>query len=668
VASPDHLGLIFEETAPISTYLFAFAAGKFVAEDIERDGRRFRMLHREPDAAKVARNRDAIVDLHARSLAWLEDYTGIPYPFGKFEFILIPSFQFGGMEHPGAIYYNATSLLLDESATQAQHLGRANLIAHETAHMWFGDLVTMRWFNDVWMKEVFANFMAAKVVNPLFPDVNHELRFLLQHYPAAYDVDRTGGTNPIRQDLDNLNEAGSLYGAIIYQKAPIVMRQLERLLGEDAMRDGLREYLRSHQFGSADWADLVRILDARTPIDLVLWSRAWVEERGRPRIHVDLKTEGGAASVTLTTEDSLGRALSWPQSLTIVAGSRAKVTSTGEHYFPGTATWPVADPLPAWILPNGGGLGYGDFVLAPEILSALAEALPALEHALTRGAALVTLWESMLEGRFAPSAMRAVLEAALPREVDELITAQMLDYLRAQFWRFTAADDRGAAAERIEALLRSGLDRASTTSRKAAWFATLRGVATTPDTIAWLERVWRGDATIPGLPLSETDFADLALELAVRDVANSDAILRGQLERFTSDDRRARFAFVMPAVSGDAAVRAAFFQSLRDIQQRRREAWVLEAVRYLHHPLRAPVSVTFVADALGLVREIQRTGDIFFPKRWADATLGGYQPPRTASDVRTFIDALPTDYPPRLRWILLSAADPLFRASVIAHQ
>ena len=193
---------------------------------------------------------------HARS-TWLEDYTAIPYPFGKFDFVLIPSFQFGGMEHPGAIYYNASGLLLDESATQNQFLGRASVISHETAHMWFGDLVTMRWFNDVWMKEVFANFMAAKIVNPSFPAVNHELRFLYQHYPSAYEVDRTDGANPIRQDLANLNEAGSLYGAIIYQKAPIVMRQLELLMGAGPFRDGLREYLKAHSFGNATWSDLI---------------------------------------------------------------------------------------------------------------------------------------------------------------------------------------------------------------------------------------------------------------------------------------------------------------------------------------------------------------------------------------------------------------------------
>src|SRR5687767_6686528 len=272
----------FAETQPLPTYLFSFAAGKFSVETATRNGRELRMFHRETDAAKVARNRDAIFDLHASSLAWLEEYTALPYPFGKFDMVLIPSFQFTGMEHPGAILYNSGSLLLEESATQNQLLDRASVIAHETAHMWFGDLVTMQWFNDVWMKEVFANFMAGKIVNPSFPQVNHELRFLLANYPAAYQVDRTAGANPIRQPLANLDEAGQLYGPIIYQKAPVVMRQLETLIGADVLRDGLREYLKGHAFGNATWLDLVNLLDRRTPQNLAAWSRAWVEERARP--------------------------------------------------------------------------------------------------------------------------------------------------------------------------------------------------------------------------------------------------------------------------------------------------------------------------------------------------------------------------------------------------
>ena len=185
----------------------------------------------KPTREKSRETATRLFDLHAAALEWLERYTGIPYPFGKFDFFLVPAFQFGGMEHPGAVFYNAPGLMLDESATQNQLLERASTISHETSHMWFGDLVTMRWFTDVWMKEVFANFMAAKIVNPSFPGVNHDLRFLHAYYPLAYDVDRTAGTNAIRQPLDNLKDAGTLYGAIIYQKAPIVMRQLETIMG-----------------------------------------------------------------------------------------------------------------------------------------------------------------------------------------------------------------------------------------------------------------------------------------------------------------------------------------------------------------------------------------------------------------------------------------------------
>ena len=167
------------------------------------------------------------------------------------------------MEHVGAIQYRASSLFLDEAPSETRLLGRAGLIAHETAHMWFGNLVTMEWFNDVWTKEVFATFMAGKMVNPSFPDVNHDLNFLVRQYPRAYSVDRTEGANPIRQHLPNLNEAGQMYGAIIYNKAPIMMRKLEKVIGEELFREGIQEYLESYAFDNATWPALIEILDAK---------------------------------------------------------------------------------------------------------------------------------------------------------------------------------------------------------------------------------------------------------------------------------------------------------------------------------------------------------------------------------------------------------------------
>jgi aminopeptidase N len=282
VASVEGQEIRFERSDLIPSYLFSFAAGKF--ETVTRDvgGRQITMLHRETDARKVVRNLDEIFNLHATALDWLEDYTGIDYPYKKFGFVLIPAMQYGGMEHVGAIVYRSSLLFLEEAPSDTQLLERAGLIAHETAHMWFGNLVTMDWFNDVWTKEVFASFMSAKIVNPSFPDVNHELNFLVRRYPAAYSVDRSEGANPIRQYLPNLNEAGQMYGAIIYNKAPIMMRALELLIGEALFREGIQEYLQTYAFANATWPDLIEILDRKTDVDLAAWSDDWVNKPGRP--------------------------------------------------------------------------------------------------------------------------------------------------------------------------------------------------------------------------------------------------------------------------------------------------------------------------------------------------------------------------------------------------
>jgi aminopeptidase N len=220
------------------------------------------------------------------------------------------------------------------------------------------------------MKEVFANFMAAKIVNPSFPEVNHELRFLLAHYPAAYDVDRTLGTNPIRQTLDNLNEAGSLYGAIIYQKAPIVMRHLESLMGEEAFRDGLREYLKTFAFKNATWLDLIAMLDTRTPLDLASWSKVWVEEAGRPVIATELEVEGGRVrSLAFRQRDPLNRERRWPEQLRVTLGylqpNESRVLTVDLAHERVDVKEAIGLAAPLYVLPNGGGWAYGGFTVDP---------------------------------------------------------------------------------------------------------------------------------------------------------------------------------------------------------------------------------------------------------------------------------------------------------------
>jgi aminopeptidase N len=670
-AASESVRVRFAETKPVPTYLFAFAAGKLSIETAERGGRTLRMFHRETDTARLERNRAAIFELHAAALDWLERYTGVQYPWGKFDFFLVPAFQFSGMEHPGAIYYNAPTLLLEPSATTNQLLARASIIAHETAHMWFGDLVTMRWFDDVWMKEVFANHFAAKIVNPSFPEINHELRFLYAHYPGAYAVDRTAGTHAIRQPLDNLRNAGTLYGPIIYLKAPIVMRQLERILGDDGMRRGLREYLRRFAYANASWTDLIALLDTRTTDDLAAWSRTWVEGSGRPTISTELQMdgEGRACSATLTQRDPDEQSRVWTQQIEIALGYQDGVRLVKVPLR--SARSDIADvrgwPAPLFVLPNGSGLAYGRVVLDERSLAWLTAHLPDVRDPLTRGSAWITLWDELLERRIPPASLLDLALRSLPAEDDELNVQRILAYMESTFWRFTDASGRSARASGIERVLRDGMDRAATSSLKGAWFRSLARVATTPATVAWLEQVWRMEVEVPGLVLSEPDYTSLAQELAVRELPAAPAILDAQLARITNPDRKARFAFVRPALSADAGTRDAFFTSLADPATRRHEAWVLEALEFLHHPLRAARSERYVRPSLDLLVDIQQTGDIFFPKRWMDATLGGHRSGRVATVVREFLDQS-RDLSPRLRRIVLQAADELFRASAIGAE
>jgi aminopeptidase N len=660
--------LRFAETEPLPTYLFAFVAGKFEVEQEERNGRMLRMIHRETDAEKLARNREALFTLHFAALDWLERYTAIPYPFEKLDFVLIPAFQYSGMEHAGAILYRDRRLLLDESATQNDYLGRASLIAHETAHMWFGDLVTMEWFDDVWMKEVFASFMAAKIVEPSFPEVNHDLRFLLDHHPDAYRVDRTAGANQIRQPLENLNEAGSLYGAIIYNKAPIMMRQLELAVGETPFRDGMREYLETYRFGNASWNDLVAILDRRLPQSLADWSQVWVDQPGRPTISADMSLAADQIErLELKQEDPSGAGRIWPQTVSVTIGYgdtmvARRVALTG----PSTSVADIEElARPDFVLPDGSGLGYAYFQLDERSRSFLLQHLPGLDDATVRGAGWVSLWDAVLEREVTPDRFLDLCLRGLVEEEDEQNLQLVISYLDTTFWRLLSPEARAQQAPQVEQVLWQELQQAETATLTGALFRAYRDMALTPDGIDRLVQVWRQQLEVPGLVLSEDERTDLAFELAVREVDGWKEILDGQGEQIENPDRKQRFDFIRPALAADPAVRESFFASLSEVDNRAREPWVLTALRYLHHPLRANHSVRFIAPSLELLEEIQRTGDIFFPKGWLDASLRGHSSTEAADTVQEFLDSR-QDYPSRLHGKILQSADMLMRADKIA--
>jgi len=635
--------ITFRPTEPLSTYLFSFVAGQLKKVEYADGERILTAYHRETDPKKVAQL-DVIFGQVAASLHWLEDYTDIPYPFAKYSFIILPGFQYGGMEHTGATLYNDNSMFLSEHPTLDEELARAKLIAHETAHMWFGDYVTMDWFNDVWTKEVFANYFAACITEPLFPSVNHSLNWIKTYTAASLAEDRTLGSNSIRQPLDNLRNAGLIYGNIIYNKAPVMMQKLVEIMGEDAYQKGIREYLKTYAYGNATWDDLIAILDGHTEEDLATFNDVWVNQKGMP--HITFTNRCG--QLEIRQKDPLNRGLLWPQRFQITFQGAEESTSMEVDLVHETFALTVPLGTEA-ILPNTDGRGYGLFIPDEESKAWILSHWQETTDDTARQSLLMQLYENYQHQLISDKEWMNALMNGLKSEKNVLIASTLCSYLgdplsqlgdknlEQQIWQWT--EKHPLASCRLQ------LIRCLISNAKA------------PESIERIYQLWEKQSHPM---LNERDYMTMAYELALHLPEKYESIRDIQRERITNPDRRRQFDFIVQAVTPDTLQMDAFFQSLLKAENRRIEPWAASALAYLNHPLRQPYSVKYIRPGLEVLQEVQRTGDIFFPKNWVSALLRNHKSKEAYQEVQAFFEAHP-EYPSLLKNKILQAAWPLYR-------
>ena len=251
--------ITFADTIPMSTYLAAFAVGPFAAtEPVDVDGVPLRVI--------APQGKEGLAEYALRCgefcLRYLTDYYGIPYPGGKLDLVAIPDFAFGAMENLGCVTFRETALLADEgSATTAELMRVLDVIGHELAHMWFGDLVTMEWWDGIWLNEAFATFMEMKATDAMRPDWNRWLEFAAAERPWALKVDDLAGSRPVEFEVRMPEEAHAMFDAITYGKGSAVLWMMEQFIGEDVFREGVGEYLRAHAYGNTRTAHLWEALN-----------------------------------------------------------------------------------------------------------------------------------------------------------------------------------------------------------------------------------------------------------------------------------------------------------------------------------------------------------------------------------------------------------------------
>ncbi|TDS16958.1 aminopeptidase N [Maribacter caenipelagi] len=657
----------FGASDQMSTYLFSFVAGKFESVTQNPANMDMTILYRETDTTKIKYSLDSIFNLHQQSLSFLEKYTAYPFPFQKMDFAAIPGFQYGGMEHVGAIQYRESSLFLDKSATANNKLSRAKLIAHETSHMWFGDLVTMNWFNDVWMKEVFANFMADKIMNPAFPDIDHQLAFMINHYPNAYSEDRTLGTNPIRQDLDNLNNAGSLYGSIIYNKAPIMMRQLETVLGKEAFQTGIQEYINTYAFKNAVWGELIAILDKKSTTDMVAWSDVWVNNSSRPIFShvIEYDDDNYITSFKLfqNAEDKTNH--SWPQTFEVLFLYPDKSKTLTVNMIDNELVVQDAIGLakPTSILYNSNAEGYGVFPIQEKDL----EIIPTIHDQVARGYAYINVYENMLNGSITPAKAIKLYSTGLVNEKNELLISLISRYTTSVFWKYLTAEQRLYYQKEISEQVWSRLQEELPANIKKTLYSSYKSIGYTNLSLNHLYKIWKKELVINNLKLNDDNYTELAMDLALYGHPESESILKTAEQAISNNDKLNRFKFLLPSLSKDQQTRNTFFESLQLEENRAKESWVANAMNNLNHPLHQEKSIQHLRPSLDLVEEIQKTGDIFFPKRWLSSTIGNYTSPEAFEILQSYLKENP-DLNSSLKSKVLQASDDLRRVQLLQKQ
>jgi aminopeptidase N len=445
---------VFAETKPISTYVFAFAAGPFEAfadkggnlsgsEGVPvrdkgstlatpkntRPNNRGTPIRAQPywgnqepsvtagpltpatsiyvrksQAAKFKPHAAEVFRLNREGVKFLETYFDYKFPFPKYDIVLIPEFPFGGMEHAGATFLSEASVIFPQEPTKNDYISRANLIFHEAAHQWFGDTVTMKWFDDLWLKEGFAEFMAYKTLEAVMPEYNAWKVFYERNKQAAYLTDSTKGTTPIYQEIANLNAAKSAYGNIVYRKAPSFLRQAEFFLGEDDFRTATRAFLKKHDFANAGWEDLVHEFEEVWGANLDRWAEKWVTERGLPIVR------GSVSSVekgcfTLDFRESFdGKEIVDGWRMRIKTLMRfAKTSRTVDHQLWGISGFAGCDGAPPqMLLPNYGDYGYGIFLLDDKSRDYVLKNIGREKDDFLRTMMWGSLWDSVREAELDP--------------------------------------------------------------------------------------------------------------------------------------------------------------------------------------------------------------------------------------------------------------------------
>ena len=454
VARSSHDGrtvITFADTMVMSSYLVAFVVGRLeITEPVDVDGIPLRIVHVPGKGHLTAFG----LDVGAFSLRWFQEYYGIPYPSDKVDMVALPDFAAGAMENLGCITFRESVLLVDpETSTQSEQERVADVVAHELAHMWFGDLVTMRWWNGIWLNEAFATFMEIAACDAYRPDWERWTSFGLER-SAAFEVDSLASTRPVEFEVRSPTDAEGMFDVLTYQKGGALLRMLEQYLSPEEFRRGVNHYLETHSYSNTETNDLWDAIESTSGRPVRTMMDSWIWQPGYPLVSATLDAGGDDAAVVLTQErfsfasdadadgDGDGDPTVWVVPVHVRNGSETTTVVLDDA---GPLRVPLADP-DGPVVVNAGGHGYFRVRYGETLRDRLSgDALAELDT-LERYSLVDDAWAAALAGRLTSVEMLDLAEgfsgerdlavwqsvAAVLRQLGRLLDGEALDVFRSR--------------------------------------------------------------------------------------------------------------------------------------------------------------------------------------------------------------------------------------------
>ncbi len=525
----------FEKTKPFSTYLMAMVAGPYHAFHDEHNGLPLGLFCRESMVKHI--DIDELFTLTKQGMDFFQEFFAYPYPFGKYDQVWVPEFNPGAMENVAAVTHHENYIFRDPP-TENQRRTRAETVLHEMAHMWFGNLVTMKWWNDLWLNESFATYMSFLALTGATRFTDAWKAFNSDIKSWAYRQDQLVTTHPIAGTVDDTDQTFLNFDGITYGKGASVLKQLVAAIGLDAFREGMRRYFQRYQFGNATLDQFLDTLGEGAGRDLRAWAKVWLETPSLNTIGASWESDGARItqmSVSQTAPAEYPTLRPHHIEIGLIREDNGALTAEAIAADVDGAETEIPDArgkaAPQLVFPNYNDHAYAKIKLDDASVAYVRGNLDRITDPLLRQSLWSSLWDMVRDQQLTSTDFLALAGDKVRAEHDLSLVQSIIDRCLGALGRYVPDSKRDASFHAFFEVARAALQAAAAGDEQITWARALIGSAVTPDDLAYVTRIADGDITIAGLNLDQ----DMRWGIAVKNVGYG---VPGARERIAAERER----------------------------------------------------------------------------------------------------------------------------------